>query len=67
MLSKITGCSDNWSTIIAREIEKVNTINQRLKVTQDRQKSYADIRRKELKFIVGDKVYLKVSLTKGAV
>ena len=44
-------------------------IRQRLQTAQSRQKSYADNRRKDLEFEVGDKVFLKVtplrSLTAG--
>nr|GEW41643.1 putative reverse transcriptase domain-containing protein [Tanacetum cinerariifolium] len=40
---------------------------ERLKVARDRQKSYADKRRKPLEFSVGDKVLLKVSPKKGVV
>ena len=47
--------------------EKVNSIRQKIKASQDRQKSYADVRRKDLEFEVGDSVYLKVSPTKGTV
>ena len=36
-----------------------------MKVTQDRQKSYADTRRKDLEFEVGEKVFLKVAPLKG--
>jgi hypothetical protein len=36
-----------------------------LKTTQSRQKSYANNRRRELKFEVGDFVYLKVSVMRG--
>jgi hypothetical protein len=36
-------------------------IRDNLRVAQSRQKSYADIRRRELSFKVGDYVYLKVS------
>ena len=36
-----------------------------MKAAQDRQKSYADLRRKPLAFEVGDKVLLKVSPMKG--
>jgi hypothetical protein len=36
-----------------------------LKIAQSRQKSYADIRRRELIFEVGDFVYLKVSPMRG--
>ncbi|XP_074282977.1 uncharacterized protein LOC141607520 [Silene latifolia] len=46
-------------------IDGVKLIRERMKATQDRQKSYADIRRRPLEFEVGDKVFLKVSLMKG--
>jgi len=36
-----------------------------MKKTQDRQKSYADKRRKDLEFTVGDKVFLKIMAIKG--
>ncbi|XP_074277490.1 uncharacterized protein LOC141601120 [Silene latifolia] len=36
-----------------------------MKAAQDRQKSYADVRRRPLEFEVGDKVFLKVSPMKG--
>ncbi|GKE00587.1 putative reverse transcriptase domain-containing protein [Tanacetum coccineum] len=39
----------------------------KLKAAQDRQKSYADKRRKPLKFSVGDYVFLKVSPWKGVI
>ncbi|GJT38101.1 putative reverse transcriptase domain-containing protein [Tanacetum coccineum] len=42
-------------------------IKDRLKAARDRQKSYADKRRKPLEFSVGDYVLLKVSLWKGVV
>jgi hypothetical protein len=35
--------------------------------SQSRQKSYVDVRRRDLEFAVGDKVLLKVSPTKGIV
>nr|GEY72881.1 putative reverse transcriptase domain-containing protein [Tanacetum cinerariifolium] len=47
--------------------KKIMQINERLKTAQDRQKSYADKRRKPLEFKVGDRVLLKVSPWKGAV
>lgn len=55
IMARVTRCG-GWSTIVTR-----------MKVVQDRQKSYVDTRRKELHFLVGDKVYLKVSPTKGEV
>ncbi|GKA73116.1 hypothetical protein Tco_0779332 [Tanacetum coccineum] len=42
-------------------------IKERLKKPRDRQKSYADKRRKPLEFNVGDRVLLKVSPWKGVV
>ena len=41
--------------------EKVKIIQQRLKAASDRQKSYANLKRKNIEFEVGDKVFLKVS------
>jgi hypothetical protein len=40
--------------------KKVRIIQANLKIAQSRQKSYADIRRKPLRFQVGDFVYLRV-------
>ena len=40
---------------------KVQVIRQRLKVVSDRQKSYDDLKRKDIEYEVGDKVFLKVS------
>ena len=41
--------------------EKVKIIRYCLKAASDRQKSYADLKRKEIEYQVGDKVFLKVS------
>ena len=41
--------------------EKVQVIRQRLKVASDRQKSYANLKRRDIEYEVGDKVFLKVS------
>ncbi|GKC06212.1 putative reverse transcriptase domain-containing protein [Tanacetum coccineum] len=46
---------------------KVVLIKEKLKAARDRQKSYADKRRKPLEFEVGDQVLLKVSPWKGVV
>ena len=47
---------------IVKDIEeKVQVIQQRLKVASDRHKSYADLKRKDIEYEVGDKVSLKVS------
>nr|GEY41903.1 reverse transcriptase domain-containing protein [Tanacetum cinerariifolium] len=48
-------------------MKKSSSPRERLKVARDRQKSYADKRRKPLEFSVGDKVLLKVSSRKGVV
>ena len=42
--------------------EKVWVIQQRLKVANDRQKSYVDLKRKDIEYEVRDKAFLKVSL-----
>ena len=46
-------------------MEKVQLIRDRLKTAQSRQKSYADVRRRNLEFQVDDWVFLKVSPMKG--
>jgi hypothetical protein len=43
----------------------VQIVRENLKTTQSRQKSYADNRRRELTFEVGDFIYLKVSPMTG--
>ncbi|KAK5826003.1 hypothetical protein PVK06_020904 [Gossypium arboreum] len=41
--------------------QKVRTICESLKAASDRQKSYADLKRRDIEYQVGDKVFLKVS------
>nr|GEU75739.1 putative reverse transcriptase domain-containing protein [Tanacetum cinerariifolium] len=53
--------------LIHETTEKIVQIKQRIQAARDRQKSYADIRRKPLEFQVGDRVMLKVSPWKGVV
>ena len=53
--------------IVQTTVDKVNIIRARLKAAQDRQKSYADKRRKDLEFEVEDRVFLKLSPCKGMV
>ncbi|GJW90999.1 putative reverse transcriptase domain-containing protein [Tanacetum coccineum] len=50
-----------------RRSDKVVLIKEKLKAARDRQKSYADNRRKPLKFEVGDRVMLKVLPWKGVI
>ncbi|GJS29858.1 putative reverse transcriptase domain-containing protein [Tanacetum coccineum] len=51
--------------LVQETTEKISQIKDRLKVARDRQKSYADKRRKPLEFSVGGYVLLKVSPWKG--
>nr|GEZ16064.1 putative reverse transcriptase domain-containing protein [Tanacetum cinerariifolium] len=51
--------------IIQETTEKIVQINSHIQASRDRQKSYADVRRKPLEFQVGDKVMLKVSPWNG--
>nr|GEV86087.1 putative reverse transcriptase domain-containing protein [Tanacetum cinerariifolium] len=53
--------------LVQETTNKVIVIRDRLKAARDRQKSYADNRRKPLEFQVGDHVMLKVSPWKGVV
>ncbi|GJZ22943.1 hypothetical protein Tco_0559982 [Tanacetum coccineum] len=53
--------------IIHETTEKILKIKSRIQAARDRQKSYANIRRKPMVFQVGDKVMLKVSPWKGVV
>nr|GFB68451.1 putative reverse transcriptase domain-containing protein [Tanacetum cinerariifolium] len=59
----------HWSNsrITTETTEKIVQIKQRLQAARNRQKSYANVRRKPLEFQVGDKVMLKVSPWKGVV
>ncbi|KAA0054669.1 pol protein [Cucumis melo var. makuwa] len=45
--------------------EAIQKIRSRMHTAQSRQKSYVDVRRKDLEFDVGDKVFLKVAPMKG--
>ena len=48
--------------IVKETEEKVWVIQQRLKAASDRQKSYVDLKRKDIEYKVRYKVFLKVSL-----
>jgi hypothetical protein len=51
---------------IIKDVEQlVQQVRENLRVTQTRQKSYADVRRRDLTFAVDDHVYLKVSPMRG--
>ncbi|GJW69465.1 putative reverse transcriptase domain-containing protein [Tanacetum coccineum] len=53
--------------IVQETTEKIIQIKQRMQAARNRQKSYADLKRKPMEFQVGDKVMLKVSHWKGVV
>ncbi|GJY35298.1 putative reverse transcriptase domain-containing protein [Tanacetum coccineum] len=53
--------------IIHETTKKIVQIRQRLQAARDRQRSYANVRRKPLEFQVGDRVMLKVSPRKGVI
>ncbi|GKD56933.1 putative reverse transcriptase domain-containing protein [Tanacetum coccineum] len=53
--------------IVQETTEKIIQIKQRMQADRDRQKSYADLKRKPMEFQVRDKVMLKVSPWKGVV
>nr|GFA41817.1 reverse transcriptase domain-containing protein [Tanacetum cinerariifolium] len=53
--------------LIQETTEKIVLIKQRMQAAQDRQKNYADRKRKPMEFEVGDKVMLKASPWKGVV
>jgi hypothetical protein len=52
------------NTLLEAE-DNIRMVRENLKIAQSRQQSYADTRRRELSFEVGDYVYLKVSPIKG--
>jgi hypothetical protein len=51
--------------ILLEAEENIRMVRENLKTAQSRQRSYADTRRRELSFEVGDYVYLKVSPIRG--
>ncbi|KAL0551976.1 hypothetical protein IC582_011069 [Cucumis melo] len=55
------------SELVQSTNEAIQKIRSRMQTTQSRQKSYANVRRKDLEFDVGDKVFLKVAPMKGVV
>ena len=51
--------------IVQQTCEVIEKIRDRMKVAQNRQKSYADNQRKHFEFAAGDNVFLKVAPMKG--
>uniref|UniRef100_A0A8R7PHD5 Tf2-1-like SH3-like domain-containing protein n=1 Tax=Triticum urartu TaxID=4572 RepID=A0A8R7PHD5_TRIUA len=64
-LSEDTGSKEFWTTYIGDQRHVIDIIRDRLKITQSRQKSYADLKRRTWEPQVGDMVYLRVSPTRG--
>ncbi|GJX82335.1 hypothetical protein Tco_0331816 [Tanacetum coccineum] len=62
---KIRGSSLIRPELVQETTNKVVLVKEKPKAAGDRQKSYADNRRKPLEFEVGDRVMLKVSPWKG--
>ena len=52
-------------SIVSDTSEKVKQIHDRLKIARSRQKSYADFKRRDLQFEIGEHVFLKVSPTRA--
>nr|GEZ99525.1 putative reverse transcriptase domain-containing protein [Tanacetum cinerariifolium] len=55
------------SEIVRETTDKIIQIKNRIQAVRDRQKIYADVRRKPPKFQMGDRVMLKVSPWKGVI
>lgn len=53
--------------LVQQSAEVIKRVRERMMTAQSRQKSYADQRRRELEFNVGDHVFLKVAPMKGVV
>ena len=53
--------------LIKASSEKIKIIRYRLKMAEERRKSYVDTWRKVLEFEVGDMVFLKVAHWKGVI
>ena len=61
VLDQVKRGENDWPDSIQEIEENVKMIRERLKVAMDRQKSYADMRRKDSLYEIGEKVFLKVS------
>ncbi|PHT34407.1 Protein LATERAL ROOT PRIMORDIUM 1 [Capsicum baccatum] len=53
------------TNLVFDAIEKIQMITERLKTDQNHHKSYTDVRRRDLEFVVRDLVYLKIFPMKG--
>ena len=64
---KVGERSFHGPTVISETTEKVQKVQDRLKVARSRQKSNANNQRRDLEFTIGDFVFLKTSLIKGTI
>nr|GEW60911.1 putative reverse transcriptase domain-containing protein [Tanacetum cinerariifolium] len=67
MWAEVGECQLIGHELVQETTDKISQIKDRLKATRNRQKSYADKRKKPLEFSVGDYALLKVSPWKGVV
>nr|GFB88872.1 reverse transcriptase domain-containing protein [Tanacetum cinerariifolium] len=65
--AEVRECQLTGPELIQETTEKIVLIKQRMQAAQDRQKNYADRKRKPMEFEIGDRVMLKVSPWKGVV
>ncbi|GJT12910.1 hypothetical protein Tco_0859952 [Tanacetum coccineum] len=65
--AEVGDCQLTGPEIIHETTERIVQIKSPIQAVRDRQKSYADVRQKPLKFQVRDKVMLKVSPWKGVI
>ena len=66
MLDRIERKESNWPDLIQETEENVKMIRERLKITNDRQKSYADMKRKDIRYEIGEKnVFESIALEEG--
>lgn len=47
--------------MVQYNIDKIEIIRSKLKTTQDKQKSYVDLKTRDTKYSVGGKVFLRIS------
>ncbi|XP_012832673.1 PREDICTED: uncharacterized protein LOC105953544 [Erythranthe guttata] len=51
--------------LVQQTVDIIKNIREKMRIAQDRQQSYANTRRRDLEFEVGDSVFLKVAPFKG--
>ncbi|XP_077251826.1 uncharacterized protein LOC143891059 [Tasmannia lanceolata] len=49
--------------LVKQAVDKIHLIREHLRTAQSRQKSYADVRQRELEFQIGDKVAYRLALS----